>query len=330
MSENVRINKFDNLKGLAIFLIVLGHVLYIRDFSSVSFLHNLIFIFNLPVFFFVAGYFSKINLEQPVKIFKRVMIPYLIFSLLFFLFYLSYDKHSISLLIFPAYGLWFLLAIFFMKMSLPIWNKLKYPLLFSFILALGIGFMTYNKDFFGLRRTFAFLPVFIIGFFYRDYKLKIENNYHKIAHLLENRIFVACISLVVIFLSISVAVYVPLSTIKMDSFYMSPKLLNMLIRLLVIILGIAITLILNKFMTNDECILTKWGKNSMAIYLFHLFIVKILKKSFTTVLSAQNELFVLLFSFSFSLIVVLILSSDRISKYYNLSMDGIANFILKE
>ena len=330
MSEKIRINKFDNLKGMGIFLIVLGHVLYLEQFSSINFLHNFIFIFHLPVFFFVSGYFSKINLEQPVKLFKQIMIPYIIFSLLFFLFYLSYDKHSISLMVFPAYGLWFLLALFFMKMSLPIWNRLKYPVLISLFLAVTYGFITYDADFLGLRRTFVFLPAFLIGFYYKDYKIKMENIYPKLSNLLENKIFIACISVILILSSIFLAAYLPSSLVKMDSFYPSPKFVNMIFRLLIIILGIGITLILNRFMTNKECILTKWGRNSMVIYLFHLFIVKLLKKDFTAFLSAQNELFVFLFSIVFSFIIVLILSSDWISKYYNLALDRIANLILKD
>lgn len=67
VTNSIRINKFDNLKGFAIFLIVLGHVAYSMNISSLNYFNRFIFIFHLPIFFFVAGYFSKITLDQQVK-----------------------------------------------------------------------------------------------------------------------------------------------------------------------------------------------------------------------------------------------------------------------
>ena len=62
-----RITKFDNLKGLAILLVVLGHLTFIRSFWVMSFTRNFVFLIHLPLFFFVAGYFSKIGPDEPVK-----------------------------------------------------------------------------------------------------------------------------------------------------------------------------------------------------------------------------------------------------------------------
>lgn len=44
MIKNQRINKYDNLKGIGIFLIVLGHMLFLTGHRSVEFLHDFIYI----------------------------------------------------------------------------------------------------------------------------------------------------------------------------------------------------------------------------------------------------------------------------------------------
>ena len=141
-----RINKFDNIKGLAIILIVVGHLLITNDFS-LKLLKNFLFIIHLPLFFFVSGYFSKIGPGELLKSFKRIMIPYIIFCILFKIyFYIPYFQLSYyPIFIYPEYGLWFLLSIFTMKMILPLFNKLKYPISFSIILAFSLAVCHFTK-----------------------------------------------------------------------------------------------------------------------------------------------------------------------------------------
>ena len=67
LKSSVRINRFDNLKGLAIFLIVLGHLSFITELDSINLIHNYIYLIHLPIFFFVAGYFSKIGPDETKK-----------------------------------------------------------------------------------------------------------------------------------------------------------------------------------------------------------------------------------------------------------------------
>ena len=97
-----RINKFDNIKGLAIILIVVGHLLITNDFS-LKLLKNFLFIIHLPLFFFVSGYFSKIGPGELLKsfilffaFFLRFIFTFLIFSYLIiqYLFILNMDYGS--------------------------------------------------------------------------------------------------------------------------------------------------------------------------------------------------------------------------------------------
>lgn len=60
-----RINKYDNIKGLAIILVVFVHMIIIKNngvkFLDLSIIKNFLLIIILPLFFFVSGYFSKIG-----------------------------------------------------------------------------------------------------------------------------------------------------------------------------------------------------------------------------------------------------------------------------
>ncbi|WP_458403801.1 acyltransferase family protein [Methanobrevibacter sp.] len=57
--EKVRLNRFDNLKGLAILMIVFWHLRSVDLFPELPV--KFIFLTALPIFFFVAGRFSKQN-----------------------------------------------------------------------------------------------------------------------------------------------------------------------------------------------------------------------------------------------------------------------------
>lgn len=280
---------------MAIFLIVFGHMAFTTKFLSVNFFHNFVFIFHLAIFFFVAGYFSKIDLKQPIKIFKRIMIPYVVATIVFWIFYLPFGKPSAAIFIYPTYALWFLLALFFMKMALPILDRLKYPILISFIIAIFFGFIKYPGDILGLSRTFSFLPVFLTGFYYNEYKVRFEEKYSQINLYLKNNKIIFLISLIVFSLSLLVAYYIPLRIIMMRLPYQDSYLISLSLRALIIVLGIMITLILNRFMTNNECFLTKWGRNSMAIYILHIFFIVLLKKFTKSFLYGQGEICIIIY-----------------------------------
>ncbi len=54
VSANKRDDTFDIIKGICILLMIVGH-------CPVSTLVILIYSFHMPVFFFIAGYFKKMN-----------------------------------------------------------------------------------------------------------------------------------------------------------------------------------------------------------------------------------------------------------------------------
>ncbi len=85
----------DSLKGMAIILVVVGHLNTIFTISSG--LNQYIYSFHMPIFFFISGYlfnFKKyINLEKVyfIKRSSSLIIPYFFFSIVAYLFYIAMD-----------------------------------------------------------------------------------------------------------------------------------------------------------------------------------------------------------------------------------------------
>ena len=170
----------ENAKVILIFMVVIGHFTVVN--SDIPMGLNLFFTsFRMPAFIFVCGYFAK--RKNLVKDLKKLLIPYLILQIVWFLFNRYYLGHDNMLNFFmPAYTLWFLLSIFIMKQTVHFFDKLKYPLTTLFIISILIGYTPYIGTFLSLSRTIVFFPFFYMGFkFKRDEFIeKTEKNKYKI------------------------------------------------------------------------------------------------------------------------------------------------------
>lgn len=90
-----RNKKIDIAKGIGIILVVFAHILA----STPPYVGNIIYYFHMPLFFFLAGvtalysYNENMNFKEFVK--KKIvgiLIPYFIFSLIFFVYWLIIER----------------------------------------------------------------------------------------------------------------------------------------------------------------------------------------------------------------------------------------------
>ncbi len=324
-----RINKYDNLKGLAIILIVFANFIIAGD-ASLSVLKNFIFIFDLPIFFFVSGYFSKSSFDEINKSFKRLMIPYFILVIVLKIIYSIFNIEFKGVpFIVPQFGLWFLLSLFTMKLMLNITKKLKHPIMISIIMGLLIGFISCQVDYLSFARTFAYMPIFLIGYHYNDNKETIEK-------YLKSENLNVCLLLLFIIIAAMLAYFLPLDVIKFTVVYNTQinfALIDLLKRFAVMTTGIVLTLLLNKLMGNKQTILTKIGKNSMVIYISHIILYFPLTIMVPKIIQAypilNNAMGYLLIAIIVTIIIVFIFSNDSISKHYNKMIDWIYELFFK-
>lgn len=162
---------FDNARLLLIFLVVFGHL--IQPFTNDSLvggtLYTWIYFFHMPAFIMISGFFARghKNMNYISKLAKRLLIPYILFQLIYTGFYYFIGKTSWqSELLYPQWSLWFLLSLFCWHLLLIIFKNIK-PMLgicLALIIGLLIGYIEDIGHYFSLSRTFVFFPYFLIGY----------------------------------------------------------------------------------------------------------------------------------------------------------------------
>ncbi len=115
-----RLHYFDALRGLAIILVVLGHVVLNMGIGDVydNVLTSIIYSFHLPLFFFISGYFAysdsvKWNYICVLKTLKGKVQALVISSVVFYaLLAFIYDSNIFSWIESGFGGYWFTIVLF--------------------------------------------------------------------------------------------------------------------------------------------------------------------------------------------------------------------------
>lgn len=114
-----RISYFDQMKGVAIILVVVGHIMQFSFGYNQSDVVRMLGIFHMPIFFYISGYF--LYKEEPdvtgmlYKLYKRalnLLIPYLVFGMLWCTFT---GTSYIALLTSGGGSYWFLWVLFLLS-----------------------------------------------------------------------------------------------------------------------------------------------------------------------------------------------------------------------
>ncbi|MCT2538180.1 acyltransferase family protein [Aquibacillus koreensis] len=174
----------DNAKFLLIFLVVFGHVIqpFKSDLKSVEVLYHWIYLFHMPAFIVLSGFFAKGFLDKGYlkKLAKKLLLPYLIFHIFYTLYYLliGVSGWQFTILI-PRWSLWFLLSLFCWHILLTVFKR--FPPFIGTVLAIGIGVIVGYIDqvghTFSLSRTIVFFPFFLIGYWItHDSLIKLRTN----------------------------------------------------------------------------------------------------------------------------------------------------------
>ncbi len=197
-AEKKRLASFDILKGIAIYLVVMGHVLTmcIRDIdSAVSF--KIIGEIHMPVFFFISGYFTykltergDFALPNLKKRFSQLIVPFFVVSALWMWYFphsrlMSPLSQSWTQLLTTYWkdGYWFTLCLFEVVLVYAGLSRLMAATKNVF-LQVGIALVAYvalifvsplvsdaeaNYDPIGIGLLTQFFPVFMMGVFARKY-----------------------------------------------------------------------------------------------------------------------------------------------------------------
>src|SRR5699024_3696755 len=162
---------YDNARVILIFLVVFGHVIqpFIQYSAGVHTLYMWIYTFHMPAFILLAGFFAKGfgNKDYIVNLAKKLLLPYLIFQLLYTLFYYWIGKETwYNPLWEPHWSLWFLISLFCWHILLIGYKKLSpaVGITLAFAIGLVIGYIDVIGHTLSVSRTFFFFPFFLIGY----------------------------------------------------------------------------------------------------------------------------------------------------------------------
>lgn len=166
----MRLAKWDNLKFILMYTVVLGHFtnLLQTDSTLLSGMQVFVYMFHMPAFLFVSGLFSKKTVDE-----RRYdkMFPYLV--LYFFMVAFRFLVYSVaggsvkSIRFFSEAGLpWFALVLFLFYIVTAQVSRLSHSYLLIVSIGMGMlaGYATNLGSFLSGMRFFTFYPFFLLGY----------------------------------------------------------------------------------------------------------------------------------------------------------------------
>jgi fucose 4-O-acetylase-like acetyltransferase len=183
-----RILWLDNLKGVLIFLVVLGHCIQFTSQDPDSDrLYNFIYSFHMPLFMFLSGYAcykSDISFNIISRRFVQLIIPFVSYNAINAL--LTGNNYSLYFK-YPQVGLWFLWVLFFITMLQVVASNI------SRVFKLNEEFITFctfviifvvskilHITIFAFDMIASFWLYYALGFFARKHNNIIRKKHNKI------------------------------------------------------------------------------------------------------------------------------------------------------
>jgi fucose 4-O-acetylase-like acetyltransferase len=161
----------DNARLALITLVVFGHCLEpLRGIPSIDALYRFLYLFHMPAFAVLSGAVAKVDVD--LKLLKRIafqlLLPYLLFQALYALAARLPgwpDPGPVGIAT-PYWLLWYLPSLAAWRLLLPLFMRLRHPLVLACLLALVAGLSDDVGYMMSLSRIASFFPFFMIGYLY--------------------------------------------------------------------------------------------------------------------------------------------------------------------
>lgn len=313
-----RIAYWDNLKAILIFLVVLGHVLLpmrYRGYKLVDITYTLIYLFHMPAFVFVSGYFSKSYVRKGSNDIKRLiafLVLYVLFSISLWLINVFFSRNISMLFIFSVdTAPWYLMCLFLWYLLIPQASKLKpMPALFlSVVLGLLVGTDYRAGAFLSLSRCIVFFPFFLFGYYFEG---ELINRIEKWMKVLSITVFIIALLSVYFFVDFFSTHFQILEASTPYESIVTGMFERSLWYTTSCILIIALILIIPKRQT----IFTYIGRRTLPIYIVHRIVCEVFRVSgFYGYFS--NGLQILFLSLLISITLTISFSWKRLSDMIN-------------
>lgn len=274
--------QIDNIRFILIFLVVFGHLLELIGGDIGNYLYKMIYLFHMPAFMFITGYFAYFSQK---KIIFHLMFPYIIFQILYLAFQaLVIEGETTVVFQFttPYWLLWYLLMTIFCYLLIPFIqsDNIKYQISMltgSIILSLCANYDSTIGYYMSLSRFFTFLPYFISGYYISHYHLFENPKRRKGVLRLYQLLSLTGVTLSLIYIrKVDFPVGILYGSGSYEALSYTPFM-----KLILLIFGfswIALLMITVSPPPKKLFAISTFGKNTFPIFLMHGFIIKLVGK----------------------------------------------------
>ena len=296
---------------------------FIDGSSGINTLYMWIYTFHMPAFIFLAGFYAKGsgNKTYIVKLAKNLLVPYLIFQLLYTVFYFFIGKDGWQAGVFhPHWSLWFLCSLFGWHILLSLFKKAPAVLSVSLAVLIGlfVGYFGEIGHTFSLSRTFVFFPFFLLGFWLTEkHVMWLKRKSVKIGSL-------------IVLLAVGAAIYFApdfnsgwLLASKSYSDLGMPAY-GGLARLLVYVTSALMAMSILAWIPVSNSRLTHFGTRTLYVYLLHGFLIQVFREAD---IFQVNGVFGVLGIALLSAAIVLLLSTKPVQGLWQPFIEGRATII---
>lgn len=325
-----RIAFWDNAKAILILLVVIGHFLLpISPKGTIVFsTYTWIYLFHMPAFVFVSGYFSKQYVAKGASDVKRLigfLVLYLLFSVAIWIIRMVCNRDISMIFIFtPSGAPWYLMCMFIWYCIIPYCDKIR-PIIMmalSMLAGLLIGLEWQAGDFLALSRCFVFFPFFVLGYHF-DYKLITGAKPYKriISGILLIAVFIAICLFPDFFVKHTNVMYGDSAYTRFAS--------GLFERFIWYISAMIIVLAFLHVIPQKRCFFTYIGQRTMVIYIIHRLIRDICQYlGFYKIL--PSDFWALVICIAFSAVITFLLSAKGLTDLFNKVFNARYSLLLKE
>lgn len=304
----------DNIKILLIFLVVFNHIIafqLVRTDIVIRYIWYGITIFHMPAFIFVSGYLSK-KPQDVVKNVKNLLIPYVLgYSLTWYAQIWLGKSVDYEILRPSGTVMWYLLALFFYRLTIEALGKIRFVVPLSILLALWAGTRPEFSTYLSTSRIVVFFPFFVAGYLW-------DSKYTAAVRRFKGKWVLLLISGAILFSvpNFMISNEIPVDIFRGNHGYLLCGLTNeegLILRLLMYLVSFILIVTFFAILPDRKLPWTFIGRNTMGIYFFHYPIMIVMNGLFILQIPELMNVWALV---GVSLAFVLILGSPPVDFLY--------------
>ena len=174
----------DNLKGVLIALVVIGHTVgqFVDTAPGGQTVYAWIYLFHMPAFVLLCGVLTTspdLDGRRVGSMVRTLLVPYVIFQIAYTAFFRAGGQSvpwGVDSLLTPLYQLWFLVALFAWRLLAPFFARFRGSVVLAVLVSLAAGMSQIMGPGLTLNRVAALIPFFVIGLIVGRRALSLPSN----------------------------------------------------------------------------------------------------------------------------------------------------------